>query len=118
MALSNGMVALGGALFAQMNGFADIRIGSGTIVVGLAAVIAGEAIFRVRGVVFAVVACILGSIIYRMAIAFALNADYLGLTSADLNMVTAVMVALALSRPGARNPFKKLLARRNGEGRP
>ena len=111
--LGVGMAALGGALFAQMNGFADITIGTGTIVVGLAAVIAGEAIFRVRGVVMAVVACIFGSIIYRLAIAFALNADYLGLTSADLNLVTAVLVALALILPGARNPLKTLLAKRN-----
>ncbi len=118
MMISNGMVALGGALFAQMNGFADITMGTGTIVVGLAAVIAGEAIFRVRGVVLAVAACIFGSIIYRMAIAFALNADYLGLTSADLNLVTAVLVALALILPGARNPFKTMLARRGGRSRP
>ncbi len=118
MMISNGMVALGGALFAQMNGFADITMGTGTIVVGLAAVIAGEAIFRVRGVVLAVAACIFGSIIYRMAIAFALNADYLGLTSADLNLVTAVLVALALILPGARNPVKTLLARRTRGSRP
>ncbi|WP_420346777.1 ABC transporter permease [Pelagibius sp.] len=109
MALSNAMVALGGALFAQMNGFADITIGTGTIVVGLAAVIAGEAIFRVRGVVVAVVACLLGSIIYRLAIALALNADALGLKAADLNLVTAVLVTLALILPGARNPLKSLL---------
>lgn len=111
MAVSNGMVALGGALFAQMNGFADITIGTGTIVVGLAAVIAGEAIFRVRGVVVAVVACLLGSIIYRLAIALALNADVLGLKASDLNLVTAVLVALALILPGARNPLKSLFKR-------
>ena len=118
MAMSNGMVALGGALFAQMNGFADITIGTGTIVVGLAAVIAGEAIFRVRGVVIAVAACIFGSIVYRLAIAFALNADYLGLKASDLNLVTAVLVALALILPGARNPFKRMFARRNGGNQP
>ncbi|NIA69856.1 ABC transporter permease [Pelagibius litoralis] len=111
MALSNAMVALGGALFAQMNGFADVTIGTGTIVVGLAAVIAGEAIFRVRGVVIAVVACLLGSILYRLAIALALNADVLGLKAADLNLVTAVLVALALILPGVRNPLKGLLTR-------
>ncbi|WP_422368307.1 ABC transporter permease [Pelagibius sp.] len=114
MALSNAMVALGGALFAQMNGFADVTIGTGTIVVGLAAVIAGEAIFRARGVVIAVVACVVGSILYRMAIALALNADALGLKAADLNLVTAILVALALILPGARNPFKSLF-RRGGD---
>lgn len=114
MALSNAMVALGGALFAQMNGFADVTIGTGTIVVGLAAVIAGEAIFRAKGVVIAVVACVVGSILYRMAIALALNADALGLKAADLNLVTAILVALALILPGARNPFKSLFRRGGG----
>lgn len=96
MALSNALVALGGALFAQMNGFADVTIGVGTIVVGLAAVIVGEAILPLRGVLFAVIGCVLGSLVYRQAVALALNADFLGLTSADLNLVTALLVAAAL----------------------
>jgi len=111
MALSNAMVALGGALFAQMNGFADITIGTGTIVVGLAAVIVGEAIFRGGGIVVAVVACLLGSVIYRLAVALALNADFIGLKASDLNLVTALLVTVALILPGARNPLKALLTR-------
>ena len=111
MAISNAMVALGGALFAQMNGFADITMGTGTIVVGLAAVIVGEVILPLRHVVFAILACLLGSVIYRLAIALALNADLLGLKASDLNLVTAVLVALALILPGARNPIKALIAR-------
>ena len=111
MALSNAMVALGGALFAQMNGFADITIGTGTIVVGLAAVIVGEAIFRGGGIVVAVVACLLGSVVYRLAVALALNADFIGLKASDLNLVTALLVTLALILPGARNPLKTLLTR-------
>ena len=111
MALSNAMVALGGALFAQMNGFADITMGTGTIVVGLAAVIVGEVVLRSRLVVIAVVACVLGSVVYRIAIALALNADVLGLQSSDLNLVTAILVAMALILPGARNPIKALFAR-------
>jgi putative ABC transport system permease protein len=111
MALSNAMVALGGALFAQMNGFADITIGTGTIVVGLAAVIVGEAIFRRGGIVVAVIACLLGSVIYRLAVALALNADFIGLKASDLNLVTALLVTVALILPGARNPLKALLAR-------
>jgi putative ABC transport system permease protein len=114
MALSNGMVALAGALFAQMNGFADITMGTGTIVVGLAAVIAGEALLRTRGVVLAVFACLVGSLIYRLAIALALNADFLGLKASDLNLVTAALVTLALILPGARNPIKALMT---GRGR-
>ncbi|MCG8597084.1 MAG: ABC transporter permease [Kiloniellales bacterium] len=111
MALSNALVALGGALFAQMNGFADITMGTGTIVVGLAAVIVGEVVLRSRLVVIAVVACVLGSVVYRIAIALALNADVLGLQSSDLNLVTAILVAGALILPGARNPIKALFAK-------
>jgi putative ABC transport system permease protein len=112
MAISNGMVALAGALFAQMNGFADITIGTGTIVVGLAAVIVGEAVFRARTMLIAVFACLLGSVIYRLAIAFALNADFLGLKASDLNLVTAVLVTIALVLPGARNPIRALMNRK------
>jgi putative tryptophan/tyrosine transport system permease protein len=112
MALSNAMVALGGALFAQTNGFADITIGTGTIVVGLAAVIVGETILPARRIGMVILACVLGSILYRLAIAAALNADVLGLEASDLNLVTAVLVGLALILPGARNPIKALVVRR------
>jgi putative ABC transport system permease protein len=112
MALSNAMVALGGALFAQTNGFADITIGTGTIVVGLAAVIVGETILPARRIGLVILACVLGSILYRLAIAAALNADVLGLEASDLNLVTAVLVGLALILPGARNPIKALVVRR------
>jgi len=112
MALSNGLVALGGALFAQMNGFADVTIGVGTIVVGLAAVIVGEAILPLRGVLFAVIGCILGSLVYRQAVALALNADFLGLTSADLNLVTAVLVATALIVGKRRGEMQDWVRRR------
>jgi putative tryptophan/tyrosine transport system permease protein len=112
MALSNALVALAGALFAQTNGFADITIGTGTIVVGLAAVIVGETLLPARRIALVVLACVLGSILYRLAVAFALNADVLGLEASDLNLVTAVLVGLALVLPGARNPVRALLARR------
>ena len=112
MALSNAMVALAGALFAQTNGFADVTIGTGTIVVGLAALIVGETILPARRIGIAILACVLGSILYRLAIAAALNADVLGLEASDLNLVTAVLVGLALILPGARNPVKALAARR------
>jgi putative ABC transport system permease protein len=114
MAIANALVALGGALFAQTNGFADVTTGVGTIVVGLAAVILGETLFRTRRIAALILACVIGSIVYRIAIALALNADVLGLEASDLNLVTAVLVALALILPGARNPLKGLLARRGG----
>jgi putative tryptophan/tyrosine transport system permease protein len=112
MALSNALVALAGALFAQTAGFADISIGTGTIVVGLAAVIVGETLLPARRIGIVVLACLVGSILYRLAVALALNSDVLGLTASDLNLVTAVLVGLALILPGARNPLKALLARR------
>lgn len=110
MALSNALVALAGALFAQTNGFADVTMGTGTIVVGLAAVIVGEAIFGTRSVAVWIAGCVAGSVIYRLAVALALNAGFLGLNASDLNLVTALLVAVALILPGARNPVRALFA--------
>jgi putative ABC transport system permease protein len=117
MALSNALVALAGALFAQMNGFADVTLGTGTIVVGLAAVIVGEAIIGTRSVTLWALGCILGSVIYRIAVAFALNSSALGLNASDLNLVTALLVAVALILPGAKNPIRALLAGKSGAGK-
>ena len=102
LALSNALVALGGALFAQTNGFADVTSGVGTIVVGLAAVIVGETLFGARGILLALIGCIVGSILYRIAIQLALSTDALGLKASDLNLVTAVLVAVALILPQLR----------------
>lgn len=102
MALSNALVAIAGAMFAQTNGFADVTQGVGTIVIGLAAVIIGETLFRFGGIWVALVGCVIGSIIYRVAIQFALSSDLIGLRASDLNLVTAVLVALALILPRLR----------------
>ncbi|HEX7074754.1 MAG TPA: ABC transporter permease [Hyphomicrobiaceae bacterium] len=110
MALSNGLVALAGALFAQMNGFADVTLGTGTIVVGLAAVIVGEALFGTRSVLVWAAACVAGSVVYRLAVALALNSDFLGLQASDLNLVTAILVTVALVLPGARSNLKSMFA--------
>jgi putative tryptophan/tyrosine transport system permease protein len=102
MALSNALVGLAGALFAQTNGFADVTAGIGTIVVGLAAVIVGETVLRTRLLLLALVGCVIGSILYRLAIQLALSADVIGLQASDLNLVTAVLVAVALILPRIR----------------
>lgn len=107
MALSNALVALAGALFAQSQGAADVTLGVGVIVVGLAAVIGGEAVMNTRTVWRATLACVIGSIMYRLAVAAALNADVLGLKAQDLNLITAVLVTLAMVLPGVRMPFRK-----------
>jgi putative ABC transport system permease protein len=96
VALSNAMVALAGALFAQTNGFADVTSGLGTIVVGLAAVIIGETLLPRRGVVLAILGCVIGSVLYRLAVQLALNLDVVGLTASDLNLATAVLVLATL----------------------
>lgn len=99
LALSNALVALAGALFAQSQGGADISMGVGTIVIGLAAVIIGETLLPTRRLVVTTLACLLGAVLYRFFIAAALNTDFLGLQAQDLNLVTAVLVAVALMVP-------------------
>ncbi|WP_227459580.1 ABC transporter permease [Cupriavidus pauculus] len=111
MALSNALVALAGALFAQTQGGSDISMGIGTIVIGLAAVIIGETIIPARRLVFVTLAVVIGAILYRFFIALALNSEFIGLKAQDLNLVTAALVTLALVLPATR---KKLFARKNG----
>ena len=106
LALSNALVALAGALFVQTQGGADISMGIGTIVIGLAAVIIGETILPARSLIITTLACILGAVLYRFFIALALNSDFIGLKAQDLNLVTAVLVALALLVP----TYKRKLA--------
>lgn len=102
VALSNGLVGLAGALFAQSQGAADVTMGVGVIVIGLASLIGGEAVLTPATVLRALIACVIGAIIYRLAIALALNADFLGLQAQDLNLITAVLVTLAIVLPGVR----------------
>ncbi|RVU84287.1 ABC transporter permease [Leucothrix sargassi] len=99
MAVSNGLVGMAGALFAQSAGSADITMGVGVIVIGLASVIGGEAVMSTKTILLALLACIVGSILYRFAIALALNADFIGLKAQDLNLITAVLVAFAIVAP-------------------
>ena len=96
LALSNGLVALAGALFAQSQGFADVSLGTGTIIIGLASVMLGEAIFRHRHISSDLFGCLVGSILYRIAIAIALNSAVFGLQASDLNLLTSVIVIVAL----------------------
>lgn len=109
MAISNSLVAVAGSLFAQSQGAADVTMGVGVIVVGLASVIGGEAILQPKTLIRAILGCIAGSILYRIAIAFALNADFLGLKAQDLNLITAVLVAVAIVIPQIKS---KLIQRK------
>ncbi|MEJ6654689.1 MAG: ABC transporter permease [Pseudomonas sp.] len=99
MAISNALVGLAGAMFVQTQGGADISMGIGTIVIGLAAVIVGESILPARRIFYLTLAVILGAIVYRFFIALALNSDFIGLQAQDLNLITAVLVVVALVIP-------------------
>jgi putative ABC transport system permease protein len=99
LCLANGVVALGGALAAQHDGFADVGMGVGMIVVGLAAVILGEALLRGRGVAGAIGATIVGMVVYRVIISAALR---VGLGPTNLKLVTALLVIAVLSAPAFR----------------
>lgn len=115
MALSNALVGLAGALFAQSQGSADVTMGVGVIVVGLAAVIGGEALLPPRTLFWATLGCLAGSVVYRLAVALALNADFIGLKAQDLNLITAVLVVAALLLPGMRRSTRALFSRGGGE---
>ncbi|OPX37849.1 MAG: ABC transporter permease [Desulfobacteraceae bacterium 4484_190.2] len=99
LGISNGFVALSGALVAQDQGFADVGMGIGMIVAGLASIIIGEALFGKRTVQRLTLAAIVGSIIYKFIISLGLR---LGLAPTDLKMATGVMVILALGIPALR----------------
>ena len=94
LVISNALVALSGATVAQANGFADV--GVGTIVLGLASVIIGEVLFAPKSFKTSLIAVIMGSIIYRLVIAFVLE---MGMPPNDLKLFTAVLVAFALALP-------------------
>jgi putative ABC transport system permease protein len=99
--LSNSLVALSGALVAQNQGAADVSMGVGTIVAGLASIVVGETLLGSRKIYVKVLAVLLGSITYRVAIALALSLKVKGfsLTPSDLNLITASLVVLALVMP-------------------
>lgn len=105
LGLSNGMVALSGALIAQYTKFADVGLGIGMIVVGLASVIIGEAIFGTKSIVRVTFAVIAGAVIYRMIYALALRVDWLD--SGDMKLITAVIVILALVIPQIVSKYKE-----------
>jgi len=108
--LSNGLVALSGALVAQNQGAADVGMGIGTIVAGLASVIIGETVFGCKTMARAFIAALLGSIVYRLAIALALGLEFgdFRFNPSDLNLITALLVITALITPNLK---KRLIER-------
>ena len=99
LGLSNALVALAGALISQDQGFADVQMGIGMIVAGLASIIIGEALVKPRTVHRLTMAALVGSVLYRFIIALGMR---LGLAPTDLKLATGLMVVLALGIPALR----------------
>ncbi len=104
LGLSNAFVALSGALIAQDQGFSDVGMGIGLIVAGLASIIIGEALIKPKTVFRLTLAVVVGSIVYRLIIAFGMR---IGLAPTDLKLATGVMVVIALAVPALRSAKEK-----------
>lgn len=105
LGISNALVALSGALVAQYSGFSDIGMGIGMIVIGLASVIIGEAIFGTKKLAVATFAVIGGSIIYRLIVSLALRVKFL--ETGDMKLITAAIVILSLLLPKMMSNYKE-----------
>ncbi|CAK8054321.1 ABC transporter permease [Eupransor demetentiae] len=101
--LSNGMIAFGGAVIAQSNGYADINMGIGIIVIALASIIIGEVVFGELSLNARLVAVIMGSIFYRLVLLAVLQ---LGFSTNDLNLISSIILALAMMLPQFRKALK------------
>ena len=112
LGLSNALVAFSGALIAQYSKFADNSMGIGMIVIGLASVIIGEAIFGTKTIMRTTFAVIAGAIIYRIVLAVALRVDFLD--TGDMKLITAAIVIMALIVPQGlhKNKERKRKAKR------
>jgi len=109
IALSNGFIALSGAMLAQYQGFADVQMGIGMMVWGLASVIIGEAIINDNSLGFVIIGAVLGSVLFRLLVAIALR---WGLNPNDLKIITALFVFSALILPTLMKNKKKLTFKR------
>lgn len=96
LVISNGLIALCGGLVAQSQGYADVNMGIGAIVIGLASIVIGEVVIRRIGFAQKLISIVIGSMIYRIIIAVVLQ---MGLHTDDLKLLTAIVVAIALSVP-------------------
>ncbi|MCK9167435.1 MAG: ABC transporter permease [Bacteroidales bacterium] len=102
--ISNGFIALAGSMLAQYQGFADVQMGIGMMVWGLASVIIGEALISEKSLGLVIAVAVMGSILFRLLVAIALR---WGMNPNDLKLITAVFVLIALILPGMLNKSKK-----------
>ncbi len=112
LSVSNGLVGLAGGMLAQYQGYSDVGMGVGMVVIGLASVIIGEVIFGTRSLIRRLIAVALGAVLYRMVIAVAL---YIGMPPTDLKLVSAVIVTIALSMGLLGENFSLLRKKDKGE---
>ncbi|HEV2495034.1 MAG TPA: ABC transporter permease [Terriglobia bacterium] len=108
LAVSNGLIALAGALLAQYQGFADVQMGIGMVVWGLASVIIGEALVGSRQLGLTISGAVMGSVFFRLLVAIALR---LGLNPNDLKLITAAFVFAALVLPATIEKLRVRKAR-------
>jgi putative ABC transport system permease protein len=108
LACANSLVGLAGGLLAQYQGFVDVQMGIGAIVIGLASLIIGEVIFGRTSLLRNMIAVVLGAIVYRVIIAMVLEA---GMVASDLRLFTAITVAIALWLPSAREQIDAISRR-------
>lgn len=92
--LSNALIALSGSLVAQYNGYADVTMGIGAIVVGLASVIIGEVLFKDKYFAVCLIGVVVGSIIYRLIVTFVVNTNFI--SANDMKLFTAIVVAVSI----------------------
>ncbi|MGF7060170.1 ABC transporter permease [Brassicibacter mesophilus] len=105
LSLSNALIALSGAILAQYQGFSDINMGAGTIIMGLASIILADSIFRNLPIFNASIICIVGTILYRASISLSLK---LGFNPSDLKLISCIIVIFALSIGHSKFSFKSL----------
>jgi putative ABC transport system permease protein len=103
LALSNGLIALAGSVLAQYQGFADVQMGIGMVVLGLASVIIGEALVSSPRIGLLITGAVMGSVLFRLLVAIALR---WGLNPNDLKLVTAAFVFMALVAPALLRKIK------------
>lgn len=94
LSVSNGLVGMAGGMLAQYQGYSDVGMGTGMVVIGLASVIIGEVLFGTSSLMRRLIAVALGAVVYRMVIGVAL---YIGMPPTDLKLVSAVIVTIALA---------------------
>ena len=115
LSIANGLIALSGSLLSQYQSFADVKMGTGSIVIGLASIIIGEAIFvKAKNFAMKMTGIISGAVVYRIIVAIVI---YSGMPSDDLKVMTAAVVVIALTVTNFKGSIGELLSKIKGTGK-